>query len=206
MKGARDTLLAKFSVEALTKEFYDKLYAWYEWAAKPATGVRFPDAEGDEALLKQHLIRLITRLMFVWFVKERIHALETFFDVDALKAFLKAFDPSAKDSGLYYNAILQNLFFATLNCPQEERAFVSERSYHGKVGDYGVNTRFRGAECFVESPEAVLARFAPVPYLNGGLFKCLDTLDDQKRKIYCDGFSRCKSRQAFLPNSLFSIQ
>lgn len=203
VKGARDTLLAKFSVEALTKEFYDKLYAWYEWAAKPATGVRFPDAEGDEALLKQHLIRLITRLMFVWFVKERIHALEAFFDVDALKAFLKAFDPSAKDSGLYYNAILQNLFFATLNCPQEVRAFVSERSYHGKVGDYGVNTRFRGAECFVESPEAVLARFAPVPYLNGGLFECLDGEDEDNRKVYRDGFSRQTSRRAFVPNMLF---
>ena len=203
VRGARDTLLAKFSVEALTKEFYDKLYAWYEWASKPSTGVRFPDAEGNEALLKQHLIRLITRLMFVWFVKERIHALETFFDADTLKTFLKGFNPRAKDSGLYYNAILQNLFFATLNCPQEERAFVSDKHFHGKAADYGVNTRFRGAECFAEPPEAVLKRFAPVPYLNGGLFECLDDEDEQNRKVYRDGFSRRTTQRALVPNALF---
>lgn len=53
--------------------------------------------------------------------------------------------------------------------------------------------------------EAVIARFAPIPYLNGGLFECLDGEDPaaNDRKVYRDGFSRRADRRAFLPNALF---
>lgn len=212
-RGRRETLLAKFSVEALTKEFYDRLFAWYEWAAKPATGVRFPDvaalADTDkrrEALLKEHLIRLITRLMFVWFVKEKIGALARFFDAAALGKLLRDFRPTSATDGAYYNAILQNLFFATLNQPAEARAFATNRVYQGCVVDHGINTLFRDASptsWFAESHAQVLEAFAPVPYLNGGLFECLDADDDAGHKVYHDGFSRKASARAFLPNNLF---
>lgn len=51
----------------------------------------------------------------------------------------------------------------------------------------------------------MIARFAPIPYLNGGLFECLDGEDPAAngRKIYRDGFSRRADRRAFLPNALF---
>ena len=50
--------------------------------------------------------------------------------------------------------------------------------------------------------------FREVPFLNGGLFECLDkaAVDDPRgRIIYNDGFSREKGRQrrAFIPNELF---
>ncbi len=208
VRGARDTLLGKFSVEALTKEFYDKLYAWYEWAAKPATGVRFPDAAGDGARLREHLIRLITRLMFVWFVKEKIGALGQFFNEAWLREHLRAFEPTSARSGTYYNAVLQNLFFATLNQPAEARAFASARAFQGRAGDYGVNTLFRDASeheggWFSVGHERILEAFAAVPYLNGGLFECLDGEDEAGRKVYRDGFSRNPTRRAFLPDILF---
>ena len=143
-RGGARSLLARFSVEALTKAFYTELFAWYEWAADPKTGVRFPDAADNLAKTKEHLIRLITRLMFVWFVRERGLVPDELFDAKWLgERLLRDFDPHADDEGTYYNAVLQNLFFATLNQPVEERRFTDERSYHGKNASYGVNTLFR---------------------------------------------------------------
>ena len=157
VRGAR-SLLARFSVEALTKAFYTELFAWYDRAADPKTGVRFPDAAGDPAKTREHLIRLITRLMFVWFVRERGLVPDELFDAKWLgDRFLRDFDPDDGEDGTYYNAILQNLFFATLNQPVAERRFADERSYHGKNASYGVNTLFRdkgtrgGAEYLVQA-------------------------------------------------------
>lgn len=157
VRGAR-SLLARFSVEALTKAFYTELFAWYDWAAADGTGVRFPDAAGDLAKTKEHLIRLITRLMFVWFVRERGLVPDELFDAKWLgETLLRDFDPDDEEEGNYYNAVLQNLFFATLNQPVEERRFADERSYHGKNASYGVNTLFRdkgtrgGAEYLVQA-------------------------------------------------------
>ena len=71
MESAFDTygaLTAAFSVETLTKEFYNSLFAWYERAMDPKSGVSFPNDvdrdDDDRAQLAEHLIRLITRLMF----------------------------------------------------------------------------------------------------------------------------------------------
>lgn len=214
-RGGARSLLARFSVEALTKAFYTELFAWYEWAADPKTGVRFPDAAGDLAKTKEHLIRLITRLMFVWFVRERGLVPDELFDAKWLgETLLRDFDPDDEEEGNYYNAILQNLFFATLNQPVEERRFTDERSYHGKNASYGVNTLFRDKEVhggghsaswFLPSHDGVLRAFASVPYLNGGLFECLDGEDenDGNRKVYRDGFSRRADKRALLPNVLF---
>ena len=62
-----------FSVEALTRAFYAELLGWYDWARNPATGVTFPNnvmhPDDDRDGLDLQLIRLITRLMFVWFIK-----------------------------------------------------------------------------------------------------------------------------------------
>ena len=151
-RGGARSLLARFSVEALTKEFYDELYGWYEWAAEPKTGVRFPDAVGadgkvDLAKTKEHLIRLITRLMFVWFVRERGLVPDDLFDDKWLgKELLRDFVPSAAKDGTYYNAILQNLFFATLNQPVDQRAFADDKAFQGKSKTYGVNTLFRDCD------------------------------------------------------------
>ena len=207
--GAR-SLLARFSVEALTKEFYTELFAWYEWAAEKA-GVSFPNAVGDLAKTKEHLIRLITRLMFVWFVRERGLVPDELFDAKWLgEHFLRDFDPKDDKDGTYYNAVLQNLFFATLNQPVQERRFAAERSYHGKNASYGVNTLFRDKYMRVEegtwfrlSHDEVLKLFASVPYLNGGLFECLDPEDKKTAENCRDGFSRCAKNRAVLPNRIF---
>ncbi|MGK5094461.1 hypothetical protein WDW89_20900 [Deltaproteobacteria bacterium TL4] len=70
---------------------------------------------------------LLTRLLFVWFIKEKKLIPEELFDVKYLKENLLIDLSPFHETGLfrqtnidsnYYKAILQNLFFATLNCPK----------------------------------------------------------------------------------------
>lgn len=51
------------NTEALSKRFYGELEAWYEWAVATC---KFPD-EANE----MQVIRMVTRLLFVWFLKEK---------------------------------------------------------------------------------------------------------------------------------------
>lgn len=58
---------------------------------------------------------MITRIMFVWFIKQKDLVPNRLFDTEYLSSILVDFDPLSSTVGNYYNAILQNLFFATLN-------------------------------------------------------------------------------------------
>lgn len=88
-----------FSVETVTKEFYQKLYDWYEWAR---TCVKYPrgvdrkveliDYRQDEKEISTHIIRLITRLIFVWFIKQKDLVPKELFDEDDLAKILNNFD------------------------------------------------------------------------------------------------------------------
>ena len=53
------------NTEALNKRFYRDLEEWYEWAASVET-CKFPDKEN-----KMQVIRMITRILFIWFLKEK---------------------------------------------------------------------------------------------------------------------------------------
>ena len=211
-----ENLKNAFSVEALTKQFYNELFEWYQWAIKDETGVTFPNntatEDDDREQIDTKIIRLITRLMFVWFIKQKELVPSKLFDAKEMQKVIKDFDPQSKTSGNYYNAILQNLFFATLN-----RAIVDEdgkkRCFDKTVGK-GVKTTYRYAELFTISEEEVIKMFADVPFLNGGLFECLDKtkpIDGVEKAYNYDGFSRNDKKfadgryrnRAFVPNNLF---
>ena len=223
------TIKDAFSVEALTKEFYEKLFNWYLWAKDSKTGVTFPNnpqtVDDDRDKMEIKMIRLITRMLFVWFIKQKHLVPNYLFDTDYLKTILRDFDPLSSKQGSYYNAILQNLFFATLNQEQDKRAFI-QPSFQGKGESYGVKTLYRDNKrqswfTFPEDKkeEEVLKIFSSIPYLNGGLFECLDKFDlnaDGKyRPIkYYDGFSTHDTLsenkknfkyRAFIPNELFFL-
>lgn len=95
----------------LNKKFYRELANWYFWALG---NVEFPDdAEKNRDIRNAiSVIRMITRLIFIWFVKEKGLIPEDFFHETKLKSLLNFTD---KNQNTYYKAILQNLFFATLN-------------------------------------------------------------------------------------------
>ncbi len=194
-----DSIQEAFSVEPITKQFYEKLQRWYFWAIK---NVEFPrDAEQETNGREVAIIRLITRLMFIWFMKVRNLIPTDLFDEKNISKMLKDF---SKEESTYYKAVLQNLFFATLNTEQKERKFRSEdRGAKGYNPDYGNHNVFRYQNLFSDS--AILEKlFGNIPFLNGGLFECLDykTKDKNERK-YIDGFTATKEQQPKVPNFLF---
>lgn len=206
-------LHSRFDIEVVTKEFYNKLFEWYSFAIKKVT---YPVGSTENiSEIKQsnknnelNLIRLITRLIFVWFIKQKNLVPDWIFDKNKIANILKNFSPEKGSN--YYNAILQNLFFATLNKKIEDREFATDerRKYNSQ---FGVKNYFRDNQkesFFKISHDEVLKLFYAVPFLNGGLFECLDKLKDDKAKTkniqeFTDGFSREPKWRAFVPNELF---
>jgi len=188
-----------FSVEKVTKEFYTEIANWYFWAVQES---KFPeDAEREENGRNIAIIRLITRMIFIWFMKVRKLIPDELFNINNIKEILK--DLSSNES-TYYKAILQNLFFATLNTRQEERKFRTEiRGYRGYNPDFGNHSVYRYHSLFKNS-EKMREYFENIPFLNGGLFDCLDYKSKKKEeRFYIDGFTDTKQYQPYVPNFLF---
>jgi len=213
-----DSWMEALSTQALNKRFYTELAWWYFWAIKQ---VDFPVGGGKEAGKRNSVavIRLLTRLIFVWFIKEKGLVPESLFDREALQRLLKT-DPAAQpEESTYYLAILQNLFFATLNVEMgTDRKWAQEAG--GMKGDRLIHSLYRHRELFTR-PEAALELFSSIPFLNGGLFECLDrelTERDFQRNpelkelaskegngsvLRVDGFSRRSDAQPKVPNKIF---
>ena len=211
---SKEDLLSRFSVEVLTKEFYQELSDWYAWAIKI---IRFPndinDKEDDAKFNNEGAIRLITRLIFVWFLKQRNLIPNEFFDEKYIADnLLNDFAPN-RQTGLfmqksleskYYKAILQNLFFAMLNSPitAEGSKEMSERHFRKGQGDYDNNKLMR-YEYYFQNPQLFVdLANTTVPFLNGGLF---DSLDDKDNGMYYDGFSDRETvrKSLVVPDFLF---
>ena len=199
-----------FNVELLNERFYRELANWYFWALPQ---VEFPaDLEpNDEKRRATGLIRLLTRLIFCWFLKEKNLIPEKLFHATDLAIMLKGFDPESETSSTYYQAILQNLFFATLNQRMGKdsngkpyRLFATDEGFAKNRATYDVNNLYRYEALFRDEPDAALAHFADIPFLNGGLFECLDrTEDGTDKKRYLDGFSRNAKKRPHVPDRLF---
>ena len=185
--------LAKLDTEELNKQFYKKLFAWYEWAIEVAT---FPTDETRVLTPEEHVIRLITRLLFIWFIKEKGLIAETLFNKAQIQDLLKEDDFDNGDA--YYRAVLQNLFFATLNTEIDKRKFST-------VG-YATNrdfSRYRYKDQ-MRDPDKLLELFGKTPFINGGLFDCLDSWEATGKESYrIDCFSDNQYHKSSIPNRLF---
>lgn len=188
-----------FSVEKVTKDFYKQIADWYFWAVKNA---KFPKAaENEENGRNIAVIRLITRLIFIWFMKERRLVPSDPFTKETATGLLKSLKA---DETTYYKAILQNLFFATLNTKIEDRKFRFTSSFQGKNADYMDQGIYRYEDYF-NNQEDMLAVFKNIPFLNGGLFDCLDWSAKESgtgKEVRFDGFSD-KEVGLKVPNYLF---
>ena len=187
--------LAKLDTEELNKQFYRKLFAWYEWAIGEKE-VKFPTDEKRVLKKEEHVIRLITRLLFIWFIKEKGLIAEKLFNKAQIQDLLTEEDFENGDS--YYRAVLQNLFFATLNTEISKRKFST-------VG-YSTNrdfSRYR-YEAQMRDPDKLLDLFAKTPFINGGLFDCLDSWEATGEESYrIDCFSDKQYKKLSIPNRLF---
>lgn len=213
--------LTTFSSELLTKKFYNELSDWYAWAVQVA---RFPNdlntREDDDRFNHEACIRLITRLIFVWFLKQKKLIPEEFFDEDYIREnLIENFNPHDRETLIYnpekskyYRLVLQNLFFAMLNCPivaegkdqANNRRFRATVTGHRLNRDYNVNNLMRYEGEFMQdgAQKFVALANSNVPFLNGGLFDCLD---DKPSGMYYDGFSENERslEQLYMPDYLF---
>ena len=165
-----DGLLAAWldalDTEELNRSFYKQLFSWFERAVKEA---KFPTDQAKKLPPEEHVIRLITRLLFVWFIKEKGLIASDLFIEEQIGPLLREYDRGTGDS--YYRAVLQNLFFATLNSEIGNRSF--SKGSHSTHRDF---SRYRFKE-EIGDADRLLALFAQTPFINGGLFDCLDSFE-----------------------------
>ena len=194
-----DGLLAAWldtlDTETLNKRFYTELFHWFEWAVAEAT---FPTQEEKVLHPQEHVIRLITRLLFVWFLKEKGLVADDLFNETKISNLLKNYDRDSGDA--YYRAVLQNLFFATLNTETDKRGFSkTKNSTHRNFSLY----RYKQE---IVDPQKLLALFAQTPFINGGLFDCLDSEEGIREggyRIDCFSDNERHYSKLSLPNRLF---
>ncbi len=164
--GLLDAWLNALDTEELNRRFYRDLFKWFERAVETA---KFPANEGGTLSPEEHVIRLITRLMFVWFIKEKELVPEELFAENQAAQLLKGYDRDTGDS--YYRAVLQNMFFATLNTE------IGERRFSTRTPDDHRNFSVYRYEDEIARPDELRKLFDQTPFINGGLFDCLDSLD-----------------------------
>ena len=126
-----DDIRTAFSVEALNKEFYQKVSAEFYKLVGATTGkagktthhekvMQLPGATAATAanrrLYQEFAVRLIGRTVFCWFLKKK----ESDAGVSLLSENLLSSD-AVRSNKDYYHSILEPLFFQTLNTPTDKR-------------------------------------------------------------------------------------
>ncbi|GBU23870.1 hypothetical protein R83H12_00489 [Fibrobacteria bacterium R8-3-H12] len=200
--------LKVLNIKTLNNDFYKRLLKWYELCFNDIqinleSASKILDKKIDDELKPQAVIRVIIRLMFIWFMKEKKLIRNIFFKREFSKEFLKKADT-------YYNAILQNLFFAVLNKKIDERRFRKQdkdHRYDPEKNDYGISDVFRFKDFFNEGKaEKFLELTKTIPFVNGGLFTCHDYIfsgkdivtneKNSENNYIVDGFSERKNCRA----------
>ena len=203
-KQLHDAWRTTLDTNELNKKFYRELADWYFWALDH---VEYPsDVDKDTATRNAtNVIRLLTRLIFCWFLKEKGLIPADLFSERKLADVLNSLND---DDSSFYQAILQNLFFGTLNQRMntgglENRRFANDGPFLERKDEYGVKNLYRYQKLFAIAEEEAVKLFSDIPFLNGGLFDCLDKEDDSGKVIYVDGFTRNARKQPKVPNFLF---
>ena len=177
------------NTEPLNRRFYREIYEWYEWAVAVC---EFPDEDND-----MQVIRMITRLLFIWFLREKDLVPADIFEVENVEVSVSNFSLGTSD---YYQAVLQNLFFATLNTPIDEREFSTRDARSHRDA-----SKYRYAD-LLQDPNGFLEHLKEVPFVNGGLFDCLDTFESPRDggfRIDCFTDNGNDRRGLFVPAKLF---
>lgn len=206
----------------LNKRFYQELSNWYFWSMREVyfPGAPFQAKFGIDPMkdpeVREHnaknLIRLLTRILFVWFIKEKNLIPEGLFDENFIRDnLLINFEPRRKggfdyktQGSKYYRGILQNLFFGTLNQTVGKREFRKPGQHMNVTNMMRYESYFKDSKTFLKLVEET------VPFMNGGLFECLDkpATDRRGRRggdiiIYEDGFSDRKENELLVPDYIF---
>jgi adenine-specific DNA-methyltransferase len=194
---------------ALNERFYREVAAWYFWAmghkhvTLPRSIENLRDKDERDKQRSIFFIRLLTRLIFCWFLQEKRLIPRDLFRMRIADSLLKDSSPKA---GTYYRAFLQNLFFGTLNQEQEKRDWRKEYEKSTRKGNRGATNLWRYRD-LLEDPDQIESLLRDqIPFVNGGLFDCLDQVFQEKENredVRLDDFSEEKANGLCLPNELF---
>ena len=196
--GLRGAWLDALDIEKLNGRFYKNLFEWYQRACGDA---KFPKTEPpdteppDTEPPEKHVVRLITRFLFVWFMKEKGLVHPDLFNPAAVRPLLKNGREDA-----YYTAVLQNLFFACLNTPIQSRDFSKRNQTTHRLPN-----RYRYKDLMTDS-DALVELFKRSPFINGGLFECLDDFEGVKnggKRIDCFTDNKKQREDLSVPDNLF---
>ncbi|MDQ1339952.1 MAG: hypothetical protein QG567_1108, partial [Campylobacterota bacterium] len=122
-----------FDLSILNEKFYNEISTWYNYAITKIKLPLKPDYfKDDKENVKNFTVRLLSRLLFVWFLKEKKLVSDdlleiTDYEFSPKKLFGNESDKDFMSQNYYYRSILQNVFFASLNTPID-----SKRKYFGK--------------------------------------------------------------------------
>lgn len=173
--------MTEFDISLLNKQFYKELQEWFYWAVDEVELPELDDSnQDDDQQTKNFLVRMLSRLMFCWFIKERglidKRLLElTDFHNNRYPIVKNTMNRDFLDSNSYYRGILQNMFFNGLNKQKK----VSKKDF----------------KCTIYLPEDFDYRlFMVLPFLNCGTFEPLEE-DFNKESIEDDAI--------YIPNKLF---
>ena len=171
-----------FNVQVLNESFYRKIATWYYYATNIIKlPIRPEYYKDDKDNIKNFTVRLICRMIFCWFLKEkglidpRLFELYDYAD-NPIVLVRKSKNDFDKENS-YYRGILQNVFLSCLNSPMNASKRMAE--YLGKKylpEDFDFNI------------------FDGIPFLNGGLFDRLE--EDNYNETIEDG-------PLYIPNELF---
>ena len=128
--------------QELSDKFYEELRNWYYWA----TEEKYQGLKIERGHDPDHALRIIVRLLLIFFLKEKELVPEKFFDENWVNENLE------NREHCYYNAILRNLFFHCLNTP------ITDRKDNIEHKELIINTK------------RLKEQFNKIPFLNGGLF------------------------------------
>lgn len=187
------------STQELNRRFYADLVSWFTWAVSEIHLAYLPDyvedtTETREKTTDEFVVRLICRLLFAWFLKEKqlLHKslLELFDAADRRHLPIRdADDPEVLESNSYYRGILQNIFFKALNKPMDQRRRTAAEARNDRtVSDPKLKKLDYLGKNYLPA-DFNYALFDSIPYLNGGLFDMLpednasDTIDDGAIRI-----------------------
>lgn len=117
-----DDLLTRFSVEVVNKQFYLEVAKFFdELVSGEGKNLSLPSVSQENVnVRKSFAVRLIGRLMFCWFLKQKKSESGQLIPDELLSS-----DVARKTSG-YYHGILEPLFFEVLNTSINTRGIRSE--------------------------------------------------------------------------------
>ena len=150
--------LIKLDIKELNKKFYKNLFDWYCVAIESSN---FPQNTNPE----EQVIRLITRILFIWFLKEKKLVNKKLFNETEISKLLDNTDPN---NFSYYQLVLKRLFFEILNTEVEKR-----------VSEFG-NRHNPAIKRRVNTPSRAQNLFEKTPFINGGLFDFDPQLEDNE--------------------------